>query len=112
LACCFGRTACTIDLVISIGNAFKGFHRQLLYTDSDALAVRRGHPVGTKLKRRETFIAARHVAVIIRGQAEDSSTPGYAQRASSGTLRWSYQGISRRCMSLPAPTSSLSCPGG
>src|SRR4249919_4172881 len=44
----------TIDLVISIGNAFKGFHRQLLYTDSDALAVRRGHPVGTKLRTRET----------------------------------------------------------
>ncbi|MGY8680327.1 LysR family transcriptional regulator [Bradyrhizobium sp. UFLA05-153] len=61
----------TIDLVISIGNAFKGFHRQLLYTDSDALAVRRGHPVGARLKRRETFLAARHVAVIIRGQAED-----------------------------------------
>ena len=36
----------TIDLVISIGDAFKGFHRQLLYTDSDALAVRRGHPMG------------------------------------------------------------------
>ena len=36
----------TIDLVISIGDAFGGFHRQLLYTDSDALAVRRGHPVG------------------------------------------------------------------
>ena len=35
----------TIDLVISIGDAFKGFHRQLLYTDSDALAVRRGHPL-------------------------------------------------------------------
>jgi DNA-binding transcriptional LysR family regulator len=61
----------TIDLVISIGNAFKGFHRQLLYTDSDALAVRRGHPVATKLKRRETFLAARHVGVIIRGQPED-----------------------------------------
>ncbi|GLR92150.1 LysR family transcriptional regulator [Bradyrhizobium iriomotense] len=61
----------TIDLVISIGNAFKGFHRQLLYTDSDALAVRRGHPVGARLKRRENFLAARHVAVIIRGQAED-----------------------------------------
>ncbi|MEY9594189.1 DNA-binding transcriptional LysR family regulator [Bradyrhizobium yuanmingense] len=61
----------TIDLVISIGNAFKGFHRQLLYTDSDALAVRRGHPVGAKLKRRETFLAARHVGVIIRGQPED-----------------------------------------
>lgn len=61
----------TIDLVISIGNAFRGFHRQLLYTDSDALAVRRGHPVGAKLKRPETFLAARHVGVIIRGNSED-----------------------------------------
>jgi DNA-binding transcriptional LysR family regulator len=61
----------TIDLVISIGNAFKGFHRQLLYTDSDTLAVRRGHPMAAKLKRRETFLAARHVGVIIRGNAED-----------------------------------------
>lgn len=61
----------TIDLVISIGDAFKGFHRQRLYTDSDALAVRRGHPVAAKLKKREAFLAARHVAVIIRGQNED-----------------------------------------
>ncbi|UGY20448.1 LysR family transcriptional regulator [Bradyrhizobium septentrionale] len=61
----------TIDLVISIGDSFKGFHRQRLYTDSDALAVRRGHPLGTKLRKREAFLAARHVAVIIRGQNED-----------------------------------------
>jgi len=61
----------TIDLVISIGNAFKGFHRQLLYTDRDALAVRRGHAIGAKLKRRDVFLNARHVAVIIRGQNED-----------------------------------------
>ncbi len=61
----------TIDLVISIGDAFKGFHRQLLYRDSDALAVRRGHPMGAKLKKRETFLAARHVGVVIRGQNED-----------------------------------------
>ena len=61
----------TIDLVISIGNAFTGFHRQRLYTDSDALAVRRGHPVGGRLKRIETFLDARHVAVVIRGQNED-----------------------------------------
>src|SRR4051794_31138571 len=61
----------TIDLVISIGDAFKGFHRQLLYTDSDALAVRRGHPMAAKLKRREVFLNARHVAVIIRGQNAD-----------------------------------------
>jgi DNA-binding transcriptional LysR family regulator len=61
----------TIDLVISIGDAFKGFHRQKLYTDSDALAVRRGHPAGTRLRKREAFLSARHVAVIIRGQSED-----------------------------------------
>ena len=61
----------TIDLVISIGNAFKGFHRQLLYIDRDALAVRRGHPAGAKLARRDVFLAARHVAVVIRGQSVD-----------------------------------------
>jgi len=61
----------TIDLVISIGNAFSGFHRQRLYTDSDMLAVRRGHPAGTKLKKRDAFLNARHVAVVGRGQAED-----------------------------------------
>jgi DNA-binding transcriptional LysR family regulator len=61
----------TIDLVISIGDAFKGFHRQLLYTDHDALAVRRGHPVGGKLARRDVFLKARHVAVVIRGQNAD-----------------------------------------
>ncbi|MCA6106474.1 LysR family transcriptional regulator [Bradyrhizobium cenepequi] len=61
----------TVDLVISIGDAFKGFHRQRLYVDCDALAVRRGHPVGARLKKREAFLAARHVAVVIRGQNED-----------------------------------------
>ena len=61
----------TIDLVISIGNAFKGFHRQLLYIDADALAVRRDHPVGTRLSKRDVFLNARHVAVIIRGRNED-----------------------------------------
>jgi DNA-binding transcriptional LysR family regulator len=61
----------TIDLVISIGNSFKGCHRQLLYTDADALAVRRGHPVGARLSKRDVFLNARHVAVIIRGHNED-----------------------------------------
>jgi DNA-binding transcriptional LysR family regulator len=61
----------TIDLVISIGDAFKGFHRQKLYTDSDALAIRRGHPMGAKLRKRDAFLNARHVAVVIRGQSED-----------------------------------------
>src|SRR5258708_36641402 len=57
----------TIDLVISIGNAFRGFHRQRLYTDSDALAVRRGHPPAAKLRKREAFLAARHRAGVIPG---------------------------------------------
>lgn len=61
----------TIDMVISIGNAFKGFHRQLLYADTDALAVRRGHPAGTALKRRADFLKARHIAVVIRGNSAD-----------------------------------------
>ncbi|MDZ4369266.1 MAG: LysR family transcriptional regulator [Afipia sp.] len=61
----------TIDMVISIGDAFKGFHRQLLYTDSDALAVRQGHPAGARLRNRDAFLKARHVAVVIRGQSED-----------------------------------------
>ena len=61
----------TIDMVVSIGDAFKGFHRQLLYTDRDALAVRRGHAVGARLAKRDAFLKARHVAVVIRGQNED-----------------------------------------
>jgi DNA-binding transcriptional LysR family regulator len=65
----------TIDLVISIGNAFNGFHRQLLYTDSDALAVRRQHPAGHRLSKRDAFLDARHVAVVIRGQNEDLIDP-------------------------------------
>ncbi len=61
----------TIDMVISIGDAFKGFHRQLLYTDADALAVRKEHPAGARLKNKDTFFRARHVAVVNRGQSED-----------------------------------------
>jgi DNA-binding transcriptional LysR family regulator len=61
----------TIDLVISLGNAFNGFHRQLLYTDSDALAVRRGHPIGARLRKKDVFLNAQHVAVIKHGQDAD-----------------------------------------
>ncbi|WNV08204.1 LysR family transcriptional regulator [Tardiphaga sp. 709] len=61
----------SLDMVISIGNAFNGFHRQLLYVDSDALAVRKGHPAAARLKTTEGFLKARHVAVVLRGQSED-----------------------------------------
>jgi DNA-binding transcriptional LysR family regulator len=33
--------------------------------------VRRGHPAAAKLKKRDGFLSARHVAVVIRGQSED-----------------------------------------
>jgi DNA-binding transcriptional LysR family regulator len=62
----------SLDLIASVqADAYKGFHRQRIYTDSDALAVRRGHPLAMRLKRRETFLEARHVAVVGRGQRED-----------------------------------------
>src|SRR5207237_10470609 len=60
----------TIDMVVSIGNAFTGFHRQRLYIDSDALAVRRGHPIGARLKRSETFLDAHHLADVTAGQSQ------------------------------------------
>jgi DNA-binding transcriptional LysR family regulator len=61
----------TIDFVISLGDGFKGFHRRSLYKDTDALAVRRGHPLVKKLSQRETFLKGRHVAVVIPGQTTD-----------------------------------------
>ncbi|MGM4991731.1 LysR family transcriptional regulator [Tardiphaga sp. 841_E9_N1_2] len=61
----------SLDMVISIGNAFNGFHRQLLYVDSDALAVRKGYPAVARLKTTEGFLKARHIAVVLRGQSED-----------------------------------------
>ena len=61
-----------IDLVIACtGEAFAGFHRQRLFADTEAIAVRHDHPDGARLKRLEAFIAARHVAVVGRGQRED-----------------------------------------
>lgn len=62
----------SIDIVVAcIGDAFPGFHRQLIYTDSDALAVRRNHPLGERLRRLSVFKNARHVAVVSRGARED-----------------------------------------
>jgi DNA-binding transcriptional LysR family regulator len=104
-----GEFARTLDLGISIGNAFKGFHRQFLYEDADALAVRRGHPVGAKLKRRETFLNARHVAVIIRGQNADLIDDWLRAKGLERQIALVVPATSRRSMSWPAPTSLHSC---
>jgi DNA-binding transcriptional LysR family regulator len=62
----------SIDLVIACtGEAFPGFHRQRLFADTEAIAVRRGHPMGARLSRLDGFLKARHVAVVGRGQRED-----------------------------------------
>jgi DNA-binding transcriptional LysR family regulator len=62
----------SLDMITSVqGDAFHGFHRQRIYTDSDALAVRKGHPLQSRLKRKEVFLEARHIAVVMRGQRED-----------------------------------------
>jgi DNA-binding transcriptional LysR family regulator len=61
-----------VDLILScIGDACRGFHRQLLYRDKDALAVRRGHPVGPGLSQADAFSEARHIAVVSRGASAD-----------------------------------------
>ncbi|WP_298728099.1 LysR family transcriptional regulator [uncultured Ferrovibrio sp.] len=61
-----------IDLVVACTpEAFPAFHRQRLFADHDALAVRRGHPQTARLRRLDVFLKARHVAVVGRGQRED-----------------------------------------
>jgi DNA-binding transcriptional LysR family regulator len=66
------EVARSIDLVIACtGEAFPGFNRQRLFTDTEAIAVRNGHPVGPRLKRLDEFLKAKHVAVVGRGQRED-----------------------------------------
>ena len=99
----------TIDLVISIGNAFSGFHQQRLYIDSDALAVRRGHPAGARLKKRDAFLNARHVAVIIRGQNEDLIDGWLRSKGIERRIALVVPGYIEACMSRRAPISSPSC---
>jgi DNA-binding transcriptional LysR family regulator len=61
-----------LDLILAcLPDAFPGFHRQRVYTDKDALAVRRGHPEGARLKRLDVFRKARHVAVACDGARAD-----------------------------------------
>ncbi len=62
----------SIDLVVACtSEEFAGFHRQRLFADTEAIAVRRDHPRSTRLRRLDEFLAAQHVAVAGRGQRED-----------------------------------------
>lgn len=61
-----------LDLIVAYqAHDFPGFHRQRLYQDSDVLAVRNGRPGAHRLSKLEGFLAARHVAVVSRGESID-----------------------------------------
>ncbi|WP_394850225.1 LysR family transcriptional regulator [Pendulispora brunnea] len=62
----------TIDLVIACtGSEFPGFHGQRLFSDTDAIAIRKDHPERACIGQMEPFLATPHVAVYGRGQRED-----------------------------------------
>ena len=60
-----------VDAAIAcVPKQFKGFYQQRLFADRDACAVRRGHAL-TKRMNVESFLRARHVAVVGREFRED-----------------------------------------
>jgi DNA-binding transcriptional LysR family regulator len=62
----------SVDAIITNrGSDFQAMHRMILYRDSDVLAVRRGHPIGNRLRKLAAFVEARHVAVVGGGAASD-----------------------------------------
>lgn len=61
-----------IDLVVACtADDYAGFHRQRLFGDTEALAVRQAHPLGKRLSRLPAFLEVQQVAVVGRGQRED-----------------------------------------
>ncbi|HLJ89270.1 MAG TPA: LysR family transcriptional regulator [Candidatus Angelobacter sp.] len=61
-----------VDIAVAcVPDAFPGFYRQRLFTDRDACAVRRGHPIARRLADTERFLKAKHVAVTVPGLRED-----------------------------------------
>lgn len=62
----------SIDLLVSCAtHGLAGFERETLFKDTEVIAVGKGHPQASRLKKLQTFLEARHVAVVGRGQTED-----------------------------------------
>jgi DNA-binding transcriptional LysR family regulator len=62
----------SIDLLLSCStNDIAGFHREILFTDSEVTVVRKGHPFASRLENLKAFLNSRHVAVVGRGLTED-----------------------------------------
>lgn len=61
-----------VDVAIAcVPHRFKGFYQQHLFTDRDACAVRRGHPLAARVAHLDVFLNAKHVAVVGREFTED-----------------------------------------
>ena len=61
-----------IDLCISCStDALPGFERSPLFTDTESVVIRRGHPRASRMSGLQTFLEARHVAVVGRGRTQD-----------------------------------------
>jgi DNA-binding transcriptional LysR family regulator len=59
------QLASAVDLAVScVPDRFRGFYQQRLYTDRDALAVRRGQPLIRRRLGPDEFLEAGHVAVV------------------------------------------------
>jgi DNA-binding transcriptional LysR family regulator len=60
-----------VDAVVACSpTQFKSFYQQHLFTDRDTCAMRRGHQLRRSLTR-DSFLSARHVAVVAREFSED-----------------------------------------
>jgi DNA-binding transcriptional LysR family regulator len=61
-----------LDVAVAcVPNKFKGFYQQHLFKDRDACAVRRGHPIASRLADPDDFLNAKHAAVVGREFTED-----------------------------------------
>lgn len=59
------QLARAVDVVVAcVPNSFKGFYQLRLFTDRDAVAVRRGHPLTSRIAGPEEFLKAHQVAVV------------------------------------------------
>lgn len=62
----------SIDLIVACQlPELRGFRQETLFTDTETLAIRRGHPLGSRLRRRDVFLRARHIAVVAAGRSAD-----------------------------------------
>jgi DNA-binding transcriptional LysR family regulator len=61
-----------IDLCISCStDELSGFERSPLFTDTESIVIRCGHPRASRMSGLQTFLDSRHVAIVGRGRTQD-----------------------------------------